>query len=113
MECLFCSIIRGDIPSKKVYEDEKVLIFEDIDPKAPTHLLAIPKKHISSLNELNDNNIEYVSEIMKKIPIICEKMGIKEKGYRVVTNIGEDGGQTVGHLHFHILGGRSLQWPPG
>lgn len=113
MDCLFCSIIRGDIPSKKVYEDDSMLVFEDIDPKAPVHVLAVPKKHITSLNEINDDNIIYISEIMKKIPVICEKLGIKEKGYRVVNNIGESGGQTVNHIHFHILGGRNLQWPPG
>lgn len=113
MDCLFCKIIKGEIPSKKVYEDEKILVFEDINPIAPVHLLVIPKKHIASLNDLETNNIEYISEIFKKIPIISEKMGIKEKGYRVVSNVGKDGGQTVEHIHFHILGGRSLQWPPG
>lgn len=113
MDCLFCKIIAGEIPSAKVYEDDLVFAFRDIDPKAPTHILIIPKKHIASVNEINDENCSVVGHIFKVAAEIAKSEGIADDGYRIVTNIGENGGQTVGHLHYHMLGGRSLQWPPG
>jgi histidine triad (HIT) family protein len=105
--CLFCKIVRGEIPSTKVYEDEKVLAFRDIAPMAPTHILVIPKTHIASVNEVNAENAAIVAHIFTVIPQIAaaEKL---EGGYRVVSNCGADAGQTVHHLHFHILGGKKL-----
>ena len=111
--CIFCKIISGDIPSKKIYEDDKVYAFYDINPEAPTHFLVIPKEHIESANTLNDENINIISHVFKIINKLVVDLGISEKGYRIVNNCGEDGGQTVKHIHFHVLGGRSLQWPPG
>ncbi len=105
--CLFCKIIRGEIPSTKVYEDEQVLAFRDIAPQAPTHILVIPKTHIGSVAELNEENAQVVAHIFAVIAHIAEKEGLVN-GYRVVSNCGPDAGQTVGHLHFHILGGHEL-----
>lgn len=113
MDCLFCKIIAGEIPSTKVYEDDLVFAFRDIDPQAPTHILIIPKHHISSINEVNDDNCAVVGHIFKVAAEIAKSEGIAEDGYRIVTNIGVNGGQTVDHMHYHMLGGRSLQWPPG
>ena len=107
MDCLFCSIIKGDIPSTKVFEDEKCYAFLDINPQAPVHCLVIPKTHLSSLNDVDDENSEIIAHIMSIIPRIAIALGL-ENGYRVVTNIGEDGCQYVKHLHFHILGGEKL-----
>lgn len=107
MDCLFCKIIAGEIPSTKVYEDDKILAFRDINPMAPTHILVIPKQHIGGVDELNDQNSAIVSHIFSKIAEIAAKEGLTG-GYRVVSNVGEDGGQTVRHLHFHILGGKKL-----
>ncbi|GAA0078761.1 histidine triad nucleotide-binding protein [Clostridium sp. CTA-5] len=112
-DCIFCKIINGDIPSKKIYEDEFVYAFYDINPEAPTHFLVIPKQHIESVNMLNENNINVISHIFKTIKKLAKELGISEKGYRIVNNCGEDGGQTVNHMHFHVLGGRNLKWPPG
>lgn len=111
--CIFCKIINGEIPSKKIYEDEKVYAFYDISPAAPTHFLVIPKQHIESANALNENNVDIISHIFKVINKLVVELNISDKGYRIVNNCGEDGGQTVNHIHFHVLGGRSLQWPPG
>lgn len=105
--CLFCKIVKGDIPSTKVYEDEKVLAFRDIAPMAPTHILVIPKDHIGSVNEVTEENAAIVSRIFTVIPKIAEAEKL-ENGYRVVSNCGPDAGQTVHHLHFHILGGKKL-----
>ena len=113
MDCLFCKIIAGEIPSAKVYEDDKVLAFRDIEPQAPVHILIIPKEHIASANELNEENASVVGHIYAVAAKIAKEEGIAEGGYRIVNNCGVDGGQTVGHLHFHMLGGRSLAWPPG
>lgn len=113
MDCLFCKIIKGEIPSNKVYEDENVYAFYDISPAAPVHVLIIPKTHIPSANALTEENAAVVGHIFTVAAQLAEKLGIAEKGYRIVNNCGEDGGQTVQHLHFHLLGGRSLQWPPG
>ena len=105
--CLFCKIIAGDIPSTKVYEDEKVLAFRDIAPQAPTHILVIPKNHIASVAEITAENADIVAHIFSVIPQIARAEGL-ENGYRVVSNCGPDAGQTVFHLHFHILGGKEL-----
>ena len=105
--CLFCKIVAGDIPSTKVYEDETVLAFRDIAPMAPTHILVIPKVHIPSVDGVTSENSAVVAHIFEVIPQIAKAEGL-EKGYRVVSNCGEHAGQTVQHLHFHILGGRAL-----
>ncbi len=112
-DCIFCKISKGEIPSKKLYEDDKVYAFYDINPEAPTHFLVIPKEHIESANALDENNIDIIAHIFKVINKLVKELGVAEKGYRIVNNCGEDGGQTVKHLHFHVLAGRSLQWPPG
>ncbi|MBE6578866.1 MAG: histidine triad nucleotide-binding protein [Ruminococcaceae bacterium] len=106
--CLFCKIIAGEIPSKKVYEDENVYAFHDINPNAPIHVLVIPKVHIASIQEVTEENLSAVSAVLKVIPRIAKELGLAENGYRVITNCGEDGGQSVKHLHFHILGGKKL-----
>ncbi len=113
MDCLFCKIAAGEIPSDKVYEDEFVYAFNDISPAAPCHVLIIPKEHIASANDITDENAGVISEIFKIAKKIAIEKGIAEKGYRIVNNCGEDGGQSVKHLHFHLIGGRSLAWPPG
>ena len=105
--CLFCKIVKGDIPSTKVYEDETVLAFRDIAPMAPTHILVIPKVHIPSVDGVNPENSGVVAHIFEVIPVIARAEGL-ENGYRVVSNCGSDAGQTVKHLHFHILGGKEL-----
>ncbi|AQS09010.1 HIT-like protein [Clostridium saccharobutylicum] len=111
--CIFCKIVNGEIPSNKLYEDDKVYAFYDINPEAPTHFLVIPKDHIESANALDEKNVDIISHIFMVINKLVVDLGISDKGYRIVNNCGEDGGQTVNHLHFHVLGGRSLQWPPG
>ncbi|MBQ6624946.1 MAG: histidine triad nucleotide-binding protein [Clostridia bacterium] len=111
-DCLFCKIIKGEIPSSKVYEDEYVFAFNDIDPQAPTHILVIPKEHITSAAEIDESNSKVVSKIFEAIAKIAKENNF-ENGFRVVSNIGESAGQTVKHLHFHILSGRDMTWPPG
>lgn len=111
--CLFCSIAEGKIPCTEVYNDENILAFRDIDPKAPTHILVIPRRHIGSLTELTGDDAPEMGALMLAAARIAESEGLNDKGYRFVVNCGEDGGQTVGHLHLHILGGRPLKWPPG
>lgn len=107
MDCLFCQIVEGKIPSKKIYEDDKILAFYDISPMAPVHVVVIPKEHISCADEINENNCQIVGYIFSKIPRMAKELGLKN-GYRIVNNCKEDGGQTVNHLHFHILGGKKL-----
>ena len=107
MDCLFCAIVKGDIPSTKVYEDEKVLAFRDINPQAPTHVLVIPKEHIPSVDGINADNSAVVAHIFECIPKIAKAEGLTN-GYRVVSNCGDDACQSVKHLHFHILGGKQL-----
>ena len=107
MDCLFCKIIVGEIPSNKIYEDEMCLAFHDISPQAPVHALVIPKEHIASADGVNEQNSKYVSHIFEVIPKIAAELGLGE-GYRVITNCGENGCQSVKHLHFHILGGVKL-----
>ena len=107
MDCLFCKILAGDIPSSKVYEDENVYAFRDIAPQAPTHILVIPKQHVASADELTEDTAHLAAEIFKVIPKIAALEGLTN-GYRVVTNVGEDGCQSVKHMHFHLLGGKKL-----
>jgi len=107
MDCLFCAIIDGKIPSNKVYEDDKILAFYDINPQAPVHVIVIPKKHMASLDEISNENIDDVAAIMSKIPEIAKMLNL-ENGYRLVSNCGSDACQSVKHLHFHILGGKQL-----
>ena len=107
MDCIFCKIIAGDIPSTKVYEDESVYAFRDIQPQAPVHVLVVPKAHIASADEINGENAELVAKIFAAIPKIAAAEGLTN-GYRVITNCGEDGCQSVKHLHFHVLGGKKL-----
>ena len=110
-DCLFCKIIAGEIPSNKVFEDDQCLAFYDIDPQAPTHFLVIPKTHISSVAEVNEDNAAIVAHIFTVIAQQAKKLGLDS--YRVVSNIGEQAGQSVPHLHFHVLVGRDMTWPPG
>ena len=112
-DCLFCKIIAGDIPSSKGYEDDLCYAFNDIDPQAPTHFLVIPKQHIASAAALTEDDAALLGHIYAVIAQLCKKLGVDESGYRVVTNVGADGGQSVKHLHFHVLAKRSLAWPPG
>ena len=107
-ECLFCKIVKGEVNSKTVYENDYVLAFNDINPIAPIHVLIVPKIHIQDLNSIDTNNLKYVEEIMLAIKEVARITGVVESGYRVVSNVGEDGGQVVPHLHFHLLGGKSL-----
>lgn len=111
-DCIFCKIIEGDIPSTKVYETEDVLAFRDIEPQAPTHIVIIPKKHYQSVLAVEDN-ADILSELLTAAKQIAAQEGLDENGFRLVINTGEEGGQTVDHLHLHLLGGRSMQWPPG
>ena len=110
--CLFCKIIAGEIPSTKVYEDDTILAFRDIAPQAPTHVLVVPKVHIQDTDGIDADNAAVIAHIFAVIPQIAKAEGL-QKGYRVVTNCGEQAGQTVPHLHFHVLSGRDMTWPPG
>ena len=107
MDCIFCAIIKGDIPSKKVYEDEFCFAFLDINPQAPVHCLVVPKEHIPSADAVTSENSAVVAKIFEAIPVIAKDLKL-ENGYRIVSNIGEDGCQSIKHLHFHILGGKKL-----
>jgi histidine triad (HIT) family protein len=108
-DCIFCKIVDGEIPCSLVYQDDLVMAFKDINPLAPVHILIIPKHHIESVQNLDEGNSQVVEYIFQKIPGIASAAGIADNGYRVITNIGKDGGQLVPHLHFHILGGRKLE----
>lgn len=111
-DCLFCKIISGEIPSTKIYEDDYVLAFADINPQAPFHAVVVPKVHISATTEITAENSVYIARVYEAIAKIADEQKLK-KGFRVVNNCGEHGGQTVGHIHFHLLARRYLQWPPG
>ena len=111
-DCLFCKIVAGEIPAKKVYEDEQTLAFEDISPKAPTHVLIIPKKHLRGLKEAAEEDAELLGRLQLAAARIGRERGIEE-GYRTVLNVGPKSGQSVFHIHLHLLGGRDLSWPPG
>ena len=113
MDCIFCKIANKEIPSSIVYEDDDVIAFNDLNPEAPVHVLVIPKKHIASLSDAKPEDQQLLGKLMLTIQKIAAEQGIAENGYRVVTNCGEQGGQTVMHLHFHLLGGREMLWPAG
>ncbi|SDL41515.1 histidine triad nucleotide-binding protein [Halarsenatibacter silvermanii] len=112
-DCIFCDIASGEMDADVVYEDDRIVAFEDANPQAPVHLLVIPKNHIESLEEVPEDEFDLIADIHKTIQKLARSEGIAESGYRVVNNCGEEGGQTVGHVHFHLLGGRELSWPPG
>jgi len=112
MDCVFCKIANGEIPSKKAYEDDKVLAFYDLDPQAPVHILIIPKEHIQSVEDITSQNSAIVAHIFEVAAKLAKENNLTD-GFRVVSNVGRDGGQSVPHLHFHLLGGRSMKWPPG
>lgn len=111
-DCLFCKIIAGELPSSKVYETDEVLAFRDIDPQAPFHVIIIPKKHIASAEEITAANSSLIARVFEAAAVIAREQGL-QNGFRIVNNCGEEGGQTVGHIHFHMLAGRLLAWPPG
>ncbi len=111
-DCIFCKIASGEVPSNIVYQDEEIVCFKDNAPQAPEHVLVIPRKHISSLNETSDEDAAVLSHALLKIKDITKDLGVTD-GYRVVINTGEDGQQTVKHLHFHVLAKRKMTWPPG
>jgi len=113
VDCIFCKIANGKIPSDKVYENENVYAFRDLNPVAPTHVLIVPKEHIKSLDEMEDANQSLLGEMMLTAKKIAKDEGLSEEGYRVVNNIGKAGGQSVDHFHLHVIGGRNMQWPPG
>lgn len=113
-DCIFCKIAAKEIPSKVAYEDEQVVAFYDLEPQAPVHVLIIPKKHVESVAKLTADDKELAAHILTEVvPKLASDLGLAEKGFRLVANTGDEGGQTVKHLHFHLLGGRSMQWPPG
>lgn len=113
MDCLFCRIIKGEIPAKILYQDDYVAAFNDINPQAPHHFLIVPKKHISTLNELTDKDHELIGRMTHTAQMLAKQLNIAEDGYRVVMNCNAGAGQTVFHIHMHLLGGRQLTWPPG
>lgn len=113
MDCLFCKLLNGEIPTTFIYEDEKVAAFNDIDPKAPHHILIIPRKHIATLNDIENHETELIGHMMQTAKKIAADKGIEKTGYRVLMNCNVDGGQSVYHLHLHLLGGRRMNWPPG
>lgn len=111
--CIFCKIIEKKIPSKIVYEDSEILAIEDVNPQAPIHILVIPKKHIPTIQDIKEEDKLLIFNIHKLINKLAQEKGCAEKGYRTVINCNDDGGQAVYHLHFHLLGGRKMTWPPG
>ena len=111
--CLFCKIVSGDIPATIVRESDRVLAFRDVNPQAPVHILLIPKEHVESVADVAEHHTDTLADIMQAATQLAGAEGIAESGWRLVTNIGPDGGQTVFHLHFHLLGGRAMTWPPG
>ncbi|NLZ54635.1 MAG: histidine triad nucleotide-binding protein [Thermoanaerobacteraceae bacterium] len=113
MDCVFCKIISKEVPAKVAYEDDQVIAFHDVNPQAPIHLLIVPKEHIASIMEINEKNSTLLKDIARVAQNLVRENNIDKKGFRLVVNTGEEGGQTVNHLHFHLLGGRFLTWPPG
>lgn len=112
-ECIFCKIIKGEIPSKVAYEDERVFAFNDINPQSPVHILIIPKKHISTILDIEEKDCELIGHIHRVAANLAKEAGIADEGFRLVSNCNAGAGQSVFHLHFHLLGGRRLEWPPG
>jgi histidine triad (HIT) family protein len=113
MACLFCKIVSGEIPSKKVYEDDELFAFEDINPQAPLHVLIVPRRHVATLNDLQANDDALVGSMIRCAAALAKKGGVDGSGYRTVFNCNSHAGQSVFHIHLHVLGGRSLSWPPG
>ncbi len=113
MDCIFCSILDKKVPAKTIHEDEQVIAFDDIHPKAPIHKLIIPRKHIATLNDMTQEDISLVGHMMYTAQSIAKKLNIAEHGYRVIMNCNQGGGQLVYHIHLHLLAGRDMQWPPG
>lgn len=113
MECIFCKIINKEIPSNIVFEDEKVIAFHDINPQAPYHILVVPKKHVDTLLDFTEEDKELIGHVYLVIKKIAHELGFAQRGYRVVVNCKEEAGQTVFHVHFHVLAGRKMEWPPG
>jgi histidine triad (HIT) family protein len=112
-DCLFCRIIAGEIPGSIVYQDDRLVAFNDINPQAPTHVLIVPRRHIDSLNEVTEGDDQIVGELVRRAAAIARDRGVADGGYRTVFNTNRDAGQTVFHIHLHLLGGRALHWPPG
>ena len=112
-DCIFCKIIEGKIPAKILYEDEQVIAFPDVNPKAPEHVLVIPRRHIATLNDLTPDDTELTGHLVQVAKLLAMKLGIAESGYRVLMNCNAGGGQAVFHIHVHLLGGRIMHWPPG
>jgi histidine triad (HIT) family protein len=112
-DCLFCKIVNREIPGSIVFEDERLLAFNDINPQAPTHILIVPKRHIASLNDLTAEDDQVIGELVRRAAVLAAERGISAGGFRTVFNTNRDAGQTVFHVHLHLLGGRSMQWPPG
>ena len=112
-DCLFCRVAAGEVPASIIYEDTRLIAFNDINPQAPTHILVIPRQHIASLNDLGSENDSLVGEMTRRAAAIAKEEGLAERGYRVLFNCNADAGQTVFHIHLHLVGGRRLGWPPG
>jgi histidine triad (HIT) family protein len=112
-DCLFCRIVKREIPASIVYEDDQVVAFNDINPQAPTHVLVVPKRHIASLNDLQAEDDQIVGEMVRRAAALAKERGLSERGFRAVFNTNRDAGQTVFHIHLHLLGGRPMTWPPG
>jgi len=112
-QCLFCSIISREVNATIVYEDERVVAFNDINPQAPTHVLVVPRRHIATLNDLTEEDDQIVGEVVRRAALIAKSKGVSASGFRTVFNTNREAGQTVFHIHLHLLGGRTLHWPPG
>ena len=113
MPCLFCQIVEGNIPAKVAFQDDQVVAFHDIDPKAPTHVLIVPRKHVTSINDVADGDDALVGRLVRRARDLAREKGLADRGYRLVFNCGDDAGYSVHHVHLHLLGGRALGWPPG
>lgn len=113
MDCLFCKVVSGEIPAKVIYQDDKVVAFDDINPQAPQHKLIIPRQHIATINDLKSENNELIGYMVQTAKKLANDLGIAENGYRLVMNCNPGAGQTVFHIHIHLLGGRQMTWPPG
>lgn len=113
MDCLFCKIVKGEVPAKIIYRDDHIMAFEDINPQAPHHKIIIPQKHIATLNDLHDEDHGLMGHMVQSAAMLAKQFDIAEKGYRLVINCNANGGQTIFHVHVHLLGGRYLGWPPG
>jgi histidine triad (HIT) family protein len=113
MSCLFCKVVAGEVPSKKVHEDEHLVVFEDINPQAPLHVLIVPKRHIATLNDLQPGDDALIGEMVRRAAAVAQERGVDASGYRTVFNCNSAAGQTVFHIHLHVLGGRRMTWPPG